>query len=444
MIALGTIAAYAVVAATLLGMSHATRRWSAAQYFVAVGGLGLTLRLLWVAHSPLEPISDSKVYFDYAVGLATTGQYGAVGHPAVHWPVGYPAFLGALFKIFGASVLVGQVANAVLGTLAVLLTWAIARVLFGDPVARLAGVAMAVFPGQIFYCAVLGSESLGQVMLLGALCTSLYAIRGGGATGWAVVTGVATGAGMLVRPVVGVLVAAVPFLWIVRGARPWAVTRSTAVLVAAVCLAMCPWTIRNYTHFRTFIPIGTGGGISLWWGANPNATGGWHLTDFSEARQLEALDPLTQDREARTRALAFIKSHPLDWLILVPKKVYILFEMDESGLWWSSLGSGTRKALPRWEYAVLARVLRFYFGTIMTAAALTLIVLLARWRTRLPTLQSMCVLTIPIVLATGFYVVFHAEDRYNHVFMPLIVIVAAFGLTHGWGRLARAAQRTEP
>src|SRR5436305_7313095 len=42
-------------------------------------------------------------------------------------------------------------------------------------------------------------------------------------------------------------------------------------LVASACLA--PWTIRNYSVFGRFVPVCSSGGLSLWVGNNPLATG---------------------------------------------------------------------------------------------------------------------------------------------------------------------------
>jgi hypothetical protein len=72
------------------------------------------LRSFWIDIADGAPRSDAKQYFAIAKHLALTGSYAFTGGPTAFWPVGYPAALGLLFRIFGASALVAGLFNVVL------------------------------------------------------------------------------------------------------------------------------------------------------------------------------------------------------------------------------------------------------------------------------------------------------------------------------------------
>jgi len=73
---------------------------------------------------PTRPVSDHAVYHGLAVRLVETGTYDTEKHRA-YWPPGYPAFLAALYGVFGVSVLTAKLGNVLLAGLVVgeLLGW---------------------------------------------------------------------------------------------------------------------------------------------------------------------------------------------------------------------------------------------------------------------------------------------------------------------------------
>src|SRR5207237_6386304 len=108
-----------------------------------------------------------------------------------------------------------------------------------------------------------------------------------------------------------------------------------ATVVATAVLA--PWAIRNSLVFGRFVAITTGEGMALWGGANATATGGKEKTDDSEWTVIKNLDEAALHREGTRRGMQYIREHPFAWIGLMPRKLFIMYECDEEGLWFATI-----------------------------------------------------------------------------------------------------------
>jgi 4-amino-4-deoxy-L-arabinose transferase-like glycosyltransferase len=117
-------------------------RWLAL-IFVA----SLVMRVVWISYVQSVPISDFAGYdrqgWNISEGL---GYVTEDGQPTAYWPPGYAAFLGGIYLFFGHSWLAGQIANVLLGSSVVLLTFMIGRLLLPPFQARIATVLVAFSP----------------------------------------------------------------------------------------------------------------------------------------------------------------------------------------------------------------------------------------------------------------------------------------------------------
>jgi hypothetical protein len=99
---------------------------------------------------------DSSTYDagGYSLKLFWTGE--AVGTPQygeILGRYGFYYFVGAIYYLFGRNQLLVQFVNGTIGSLTMLVMYALARRLFGDAVARRVALMMAFFPGMIFWSA---------------------------------------------------------------------------------------------------------------------------------------------------------------------------------------------------------------------------------------------------------------------------------------------------
>ena len=138
----------------------------------AIGGLALLVRLavvIWAAPR-FPPVMDGDFYHRgaqrIAAGLGDTGLWpdGAVTF-AAHYPVGYPAMMGAVYALFGPNPGAVMALNAVLGALAAVAVHRLAALAGTRRTAVIAGLLVALHPGLVGYTPALMTEGVTASLL---------------------------------------------------------------------------------------------------------------------------------------------------------------------------------------------------------------------------------------------------------------------------------------
>lgn len=88
-----------------------------------------------------------------------------------------------------------------------------------------------------------------------------------------------------------------------------------AGVVAAIVLV--PWWIRNALLLHAFVPLTTAGGVSLWIGNNPVASGNW----LTPPAALRGVPELAYGKRIAAIAIDWIRAHPVDFVRLTAAKV---------------------------------------------------------------------------------------------------------------------------
>jgi hypothetical protein len=246
----------------------------------------------------------------------------------------YPYLVAVVFKLFGAytkmSAIVLLSLNALMSALASVLVFLIARVSFGDRVAKWSGWAWAFCPYAIYFSV----ERIGETSLATLLLCLLFLMTlnlGNPAGGnpalsnavpkddrlrkW-IVFGLLWGLAALTSPS---LLSVLPFLagWVIyrrhrRGQRWFAVNVVATIAFIAV---VAPWFIRNYEVFHRVVPfrdhmglslrLGTKGPTSYW---AQSELGPWHNdAEWNEYQQLGEIGYMDKKKQ---QAIEFIRAHP--------------------------------------------------------------------------------------------------------------------------------------
>ena len=267
-----------------------------------------------------EPVWDGHYYHFGAMRLAAGLGYSddvvvngvKTWHPWAHYPVGYSAFLAAVYRVFGSGLATGPVANAVVGALIVAVVHRLSLRAMTLNRARIAAAITALHPGLIVYSAVLMSELVCTLLVLTAAWIAVRHVR------WTttIVAGVLLGFATLVRP--SALVAAPLMALLLPVPRLVAVQRAIVVTGVAI-FTVLPWTYRNCRVMDGCALVSTNGGWNLAIGA---------LTDTGRFQTLRARDgcpvvtgQVQQDRCWAQIGLSIIAEDPAHWLGLVPKKL---------------------------------------------------------------------------------------------------------------------------
>jgi 4-amino-4-deoxy-L-arabinose transferase-like glycosyltransferase len=251
-------------------------------------------------------------------------EWGDAPHFALRTP-GYPLFLALGRLLFGDRTLAVRLVQAGLGTLGVWLVSRLTARVAPDRAGRcgwstpLVAAALAAFdPYVVATSALILSEAVFVPLMLASLW-GLAALWPGAdeaspprrARSQALLTGVASGAAVLVRPSWALAVPALLVAWVVasgRGRRA-AAARGAALVVLGAALAMAPWWARNARVFGRFVPTALWMGASLYDGLRPGATGASDMR-FMADPDIWPLDEQAQDAALRRRAWAFVRAHP--------------------------------------------------------------------------------------------------------------------------------------
>jgi 4-amino-4-deoxy-L-arabinose transferase-like glycosyltransferase len=248
-----------------------------ARFFLAATLFALALRLTFVLHFA-GIVDDSRLYADIAMNWLQYGVYGITdsGHvmPTLSRLPGYPAFLAAVFALFGWSNFRAVLLIQVVFDLATCFLVAdLARRMFGGRAAKAAFLLAALCPFLADYSAAALTETL--EIFFTALALN-FAVRGlenlkvatSSTVSW-LASGFSIGACILLRPDGGILFAAVGAYLLVllfarsknspekqqRRASAFRIIRTGIILAFAAVVPLIPWTLRNLHTLHRFEPL---------------------------------------------------------------------------------------------------------------------------------------------------------------------------------------------
>ncbi|MGH2859142.1 MAG: glycosyltransferase family 39 protein [Solirubrobacteraceae bacterium] len=326
-------------------------------------GAALAVRLAFVAAEPYHARNDAHAYTQLASEVAGYGDYHSGSRPAAggtlgptaYFPPAFPYLLAVADLLDGHPTAVGphRIEMAALGTVSVGLVGLVALEAFGAGPA-LAALALATFyPVMIELSGTLVAENLVVALELAAAWAMLRARRAAGRRVWAWIAaaGALTGVAALAHENAAVYALGL-------GAGGWTVLRARglkrahalagpAVLVAATCLAIAPWTLRNAVELHHFVPISDETGITLAGTYNPVSAADprvpykWRL--FSHvpqlrhyARHASGQTEVQLSAELEAAALRYIGAHPVAPLQAAADNTLRMFELEGTYAWRAS------------------------------------------------------------------------------------------------------------
>jgi 4-amino-4-deoxy-L-arabinose transferase-like glycosyltransferase len=367
---------------------------------------------------------DSESYWQLAQAIAHRQPYEyGPDHLQIFRTPGYPALLAPLFWFADEpSILWARALSAILSTIAVGLTAALAKILLDDRAALLAAAVAAVYPESIALGVfVLSEAGFAPFMMLNLLCWALaWRANINHQVYWSLAAGISTGLATLMRPS---WLLFVPFAFI--GGVPWFMIhrghfakhcKTTALIVLGLSLPMLPWWLRNYSVAGRFIPTTLQVGASLYDGISPTATGASEMSFVghfvaeqraADAQSTEPLPGLFEDRldnRMKQAAIDFARANPRRVLELAGTKFLRM---------WSPVPNAN-------EFQ--SRSLRL--ALLLTYTPLIVLAILGIWRfSRRGWPYILC--WLPAVYLTCLHVIFVSSIRYRQpAMLPLIILAA--------------------
>ena len=208
-------------------------------------------------------------------------------------------------------------------------------IVFDGRTGLVAGILATFYPGAISMSILVLAEALFCPLMMLHLACWVLATRvtsRRGCVGWSVLSGMAAGCAVLTRPS---WLLFTPFALALVLASCADRRRQLLVglgMLAAICVTMSPWWIRNYCAVGRFVPTTLQVGASLYDGLNPSATGAsdmcftrrFYLAQKAEdavAGRGEKGFEARLDRRQRDAAVAWVKAHPAEALGLMGTKL---------------------------------------------------------------------------------------------------------------------------
>jgi 4-amino-4-deoxy-L-arabinose transferase-like glycosyltransferase len=406
-------AAWPLIQKGLIAAVQSLAGWSNKVFWGVVCGTVLVLRIPILALLPPSPLrTDSLWYHNTAISIAHGYGLQEHGAPTAYRAPGYSALLAITYRLFGDDAkwawLWGIIATAIL----LLTTYGIAEKLYSKPVARIATLAVAIYPALVIYTGLPLSD---LVFTAGLMFVFFIAIRLP-PYHWYVTIGVGIALGVLTltRSVAVGLFLVIPLFWFLKRPDLRKVLLNFTLLLFSFIACLTPWLVRNYEVFGSPL-LGTNMGLLLYMGNHPGASGSYDFglppADLMDSDR--DLDEAQIDRTYLQAALEFMGSHPLSTIAIVPKKL-IHFYLPEV----SAAQTLFQDEPPRLKYLSYGITQIFYLPILILFA-------LRVFNLRNPALQPRGIQWTGLMVVVYFTLMaalFIGEDRYRLPILPWMIV----------------------
>ncbi len=393
---------------------------------VALVALAFALRAWFIWRVPLAAVWDGELYDRGARAIGRGMGYvtfmfprrSSDTVPTAFYPVGYPAFIGALYAVFGEHLRVLHFAGAAVSAASVGVMHRIAfRFVPGVP-ARLGALAVALMPGQILFAGAAMTEPLFGLLITASV---YWLVRSENETRAVdlVFAALFLAAATFVRPQAILLAPALPMLRPSSVARGWRGRGLAAAIVSVVALgSVLPWSVRNCARLDGCAFVSTNGGANLAIGAVTGASGTFRFLSARDGCR-GVVGEVHRDRCWRREAIASIRRDPVRWIALaVPKLDHTLtYESFPVGY----AREAHSLAHDDVQEARLRRWITFPWKALLVLALVALLPIGPR--SRLADAARLSAGTIAVLLST--HVIFFGGDRYHIPLVPLFAVLAA-------------------
>lgn len=306
------------------------------RYYNMMIGLGMVLSILWIILIKSVPFSDFSYYYNLAVSIANGGKWGDT-----YTSVGYPIVLAGVFKVFGASVFVGKMFNLVITFINYICFKSILfKVKLREIDRKIIFFIFILFPSNIFYNNILGTELLFTSILL--MITCLYF---GNIKYKYVFIGVLTGLNTMIKPFFIIFFFAVFLVDVIKHKKFLLPLRNSLLVLVTCTVVISPFIYRNTKLIGQFTYVSNNGGIVLYINNNSqNNKGRWmnagkvensvvKTSEYKKANRTE------QNKMLSSAAKKWIKSHPAEFINLGFKRLFNTYFLADDVLY-STHGSG--------------------------------------------------------------------------------------------------------
>ncbi|NLJ07514.1 MAG: glycosyltransferase family 39 protein [Sphingobacteriales bacterium] len=304
-------------------------------YLAIALSLTILTRVFWMWYFHPEIASDARWFMEKGCMLSQGMPYFDEDNPTAYYPVGYPAFLAIVFRIFSCDVWVARITNLFLYLIAVFVFYNLLKSSVPNPhIAGWSAILLSVYPNHVAYVNLVYNEIFFLFLFLTAIYFLLNHLNNNRL--YLIISSVLWDLAVLTRPAVFFIPLLIILLIYRRNIR-LALKKSIFVLLV-MAIVILPWSIRNYKVFNDFVPVSTNSGLDLLIGNNPDAEGRFYRhADFFKGID-QAKNEAEYNRIATRMAIDYILHHPVETLKRLPAKAFYFFWPGMDGILWNLRG----------------------------------------------------------------------------------------------------------
>jgi len=245
-------------------------------------------------------------YVDLARNWISSGDFVVgtyLGTKAAFWPPVYPLFV-AIFLQGDRTYLPFVVASALIGSLSAVMAFLIGRELFDPLTGIVAGFCAAIYPYFVLHDASIQDTAMFTCMAAVSIWLLIKAEKKNTYLFWTL-AGIFLGLTALTRASIQ------PFFYLLF---PWLLIRHRSkalVVIAACCLVIAPWLIRNhYTIGATVLTSQTG--RFLWIAHDPSTFAAYPQRSIDDSEMI-AWAQLSEEEQASIRSMGELEQSDYFW-----------------------------------------------------------------------------------------------------------------------------------
>jgi hypothetical protein len=330
----------------------------------------------------------------------------------IFWPPLYPYFIAVGYALFG-SLLAVKWAQVVVSAMLIPAVGRVAAAVFGERAGVTAAALVAFYPDLVWYSVHFWCETLFLTLLWWGF-ERMLAADARGRTGAALAAGLLWGVAALARETC-LYLAPLTALWLAWRPRAPGGARRGAAFLLAVALTIAPWTYRNWVMLQAFVPIATSGGLALYQGNSG-------LTRQEVYDRYEAVEGgrIGQYRWARRMGVRAILDRQPFWV----------FEKlrDEMPRFWEADSLALIHLFDKRAYGDVSKAAGWAARLVIVLPYLALLGCFVWGVARLRLERTSALLLGFLVLYNLLHVATHAFARYRQPIMPVLFVVAAYGI----------------
>ena len=387
----------------------------------------LFVQVALVSFLDSRQVSDARTYIELAHASMQAGSLyptAADKFSNFIFAPGYINYLIGMFTLFGDNVRAVLYVNIILNVTLLLEVVFIAKALFGERVAGITAIGFCLYLTNYGVVMYTYTELLYCVLAYGAL--ALFLRRGGGKS--FALAGVMIVLANWVRPLAIVFIAAM-FLIAFLHKIGW---RKVGLFLSGAAATFLLIGTVTYSNLGTFNTTSTTSGYNLLMGADDTADGRFNANVFKDGAtgdipNRENLTFAERDRYWKDHAIEWIKQHPLDYALLIPKKLYYMYYKDAQFIA-SLTGNRTNQDLEgkgmvtKFLFYATQGYNQLFYLFLLSMAAYGSVKLLLRRDVRA------CILLAVVVLGTGMTIITVGEQRYHYPYLMVLLILAAYSV----------------